>query len=220
MFRAIVFSAVLAGLIGGIVTTAMQAVRVTPLIHQAETYEAAGHDHGHGQSPESSWMPDGFIQTTLATAGANVLAGIGFALLIVAAMSLQGRTGWYVGLLWGLGGFAAFSLAPAAGLPPELPGMASAALFDRQVWWIGTALATAGGLALIILVRRSAPAALGAVLIVAPHFVGAPVATGPGAALPNDLIIEFGIAVLVTNLIFWATLGIAAGILYERLKAP
>lgn len=203
---------------------------MTPLIREAETFEAAAHSapnqitaQGHGDEHDhdgaTAWAPDGVLQTILATLGANILAGVGFALLTTAAMALQGRTGWYTGLLWGLGGFASFTLAPAAGLPPELPGMAAADLFDRQVWWIGTALATAGGLALIFLVRRLGWAAIGAVLIVGPHLIGAPRAMGPGVGLPDELIVAFGIASMVTNLLFWAALGIASGILYERLKA-
>lgn len=232
MFRSIVFSAVLAGLIGGAVATVAQAVRVTPLIREAETYETAarsppnpaaaqghGGEHVHDHDGATAWAPDGVLQTTLATLGANILAGVGFALLLTAGMALQGRTGWYTGLLWGMAGFASFTLAPAAGLLPELPGMAAADLLDRQIWWIGTALATAGGLALISLVRRLGWAAIGAVLIVAPHLIGAPRAMGPGVGLPDELIVAFGIASIVTNLLFWAALGIASGILYERLNA-
>jgi predicted cobalt transporter CbtA len=51
-------------------------------------------------------------------------------------MALAARSGHDLdarrGLLWGLGGFAALHLAPAVGLPPELPGMASADLAARQ----------------------------------------------------------------------------------------
>jgi cobalt transporter subunit CbtA len=220
VFRAIVLSAVVAGIIGGVVATAAQSVRVTPLIREAEIFEAAVPDHGdgHGEHGSGSWTPEGPVETLAATAGANVLAGIGFALLITAAMALHQRAGWYAGLLWGFGGFASFTLAPAAGLPPDLPGMATADVFDRQVWWIGTAVATAAGLGFIFLVRRLAWAALGAVLVVAPHLVGAPRATGPGAGLPDDLIVAFGVATLVTNLLFWSALGIAAGILYQKLR--
>ena len=232
MFRTIVLSAVLAGLIGGAVATAAQSVRVTPLIREAEKYEAAARassadqtavvddkEHDHNHDDNGTWAPEGQFQTLLATLGANSLAGIGFALLVTAAMSLHGEAGWYRGLLWSLGGFASFTLAPAAGLPPELPGMAAADLFSRQVWWLGTAASTAVGLAFIFLVRRLMWAALGAVLIVVPHLVGAPHASGPGVGLPSELIIEFGIASIVTNLLFWSALGIAAGIFFEKQSA-
>jgi predicted cobalt transporter CbtA len=96
--------------------------------------------------------------------------------------------------------------------------MAAADLYSRQVWWIGTALATASGLALLFVVRRLAWAPLGALLIATPHLIGAPQAFGIGVGLPNKLIIEFGIATLVTNLFFWASLGVAAGILFEKLR--
>jgi cobalt transporter subunit CbtA len=223
LFRAIIFSAVFAGLIGGVVATVVQSIKVTPLIREAETYEAAaraptvnadGHDHQHAKA----WTPDGTFETTLGTLGANTLAAIGFALLVTAAMTLHGEANWYRGLLWGVGGFASFSLAPAVGLPPELPGMAAADLVSRQAWWIGTAIATAAGLTFLFLIRRPAWATAGAILIAAPHLIGAPHGTGAGAGVPPELIIEFGIASLISNLLLWAALGIASGILLEKLR--
>jgi cobalt transporter subunit CbtA len=76
--------------------------------------------------------------------------GIGFALLLVVVSELAGGiANWRQGAFWGLAGFAVFTLAPGLGLPPELPAMPAADLVSRQVWWIGTVLATAAGLALI-----------------------------------------------------------------------
>ena len=86
---------------------------------------------------------------------ANLVTAIGFALLLVAASEFAGGiAGWRQGLLWGLAGFAVFTLAPGLGLPPELPAMPAAELGARQVWWFGTVAATAAGLALIAF-RRS-----------------------------------------------------------------
>ena len=79
------------------------------------------------------------------------------------------------GVLWGLAGFVAFQLAPAFGLPPELPGMPAADLVARQIWWWATALATGAGL-----LRASPDSATGpaigvaAVLMLLPHIIGAP----------------------------------------------
>lgn len=223
MFRAIIFSAVFAGLIGGVVATAVQSIKVTPLIREAETYEAAAQTpavdaDGHGHQHTAAWAPDGTLETTLGSLGANTLAAIGFALLVTAAMALHGEANWYRGLLWGVGGFASFSLAPAVGLPPELPGMAAADLVSRQAWWIGTAIATGAGLTLLFLVRRPVWASAGAILIAAPHLIGAPHVTGAGAGVPEELIIEFGIASLISNLLLWAALGVASGIFLEKLR--
>ncbi len=225
MFRAIIFSAVLAGLVGGVTATVAQSVRVIPLIRAAEVYEQAAraqpdiseiesHDHAEGHA----WAPQAGFETIITTLGANILAGIGFALLITAALMLHGDVNWYRGLLWGAGGFASFALAPAVGLPPELPGMAAADLMGRQAWWMGTALATAGGLGLLFVGRRPKWAVVCVMMIIAPHLIGAPHVNAPDTGLPPELIIEFGIASLVANLLFWAALGIASGLLFEKLR--
>ena len=125
--------------------------------------------------PTESWAPaDGFERFAY-TAGANVVTAIGFALILVAVSeAFGGIASWRQGLFWGFAGFAVFTLAPGLGLPPELPAMPTADLAARQVWWIGTVLATAAGLALIAF-RSSIPLALlGVVLIVVPHIIGAP----------------------------------------------
>ena len=75
------------------------------------------------------------------TAAANVLTAIGFALLLAAIFALRSaNTGnsvsWHQGLMWGLAGFAVFTIAPGLGLPPELPGVPAAPLLSRQIWWV------------------------------------------------------------------------------------
>ena len=83
---------------------------------------------------------------------ANVVTAIGFALLLVVASELAGGIAdWRQGMFWGLAAFAVVIIAPGLGLPPELPGMPAAEISARQTWWIGTAIATAAGLALILL---------------------------------------------------------------------
>src|ERR1700745_2045609 len=65
-----------------------------------------------------------------------------------------GTVTWRTGLFWGLAGFATFTLAPGLGLPPELPGTEAAPLLQRQLWWVTTAAATGGGMALLALTLR------------------------------------------------------------------
>src|SRR6185369_15670393 len=101
-------------------------------------------------------------------------------------------------------------------LPPELPAMPTADLIERQLWWLGTVVATAGGLALISF-RRTLPfAALGVALIVAPHVIGAPQPVSYETSIPEGLHHQFVVAVTVTNLVFWVVLGAAAGALRSR----
>src|SRR5947199_99021 len=107
-----------------------------------------------------------------------VIYRIGFALVLIGGVALARLGGYTIdarrGLIWGAAGFVVFALAPAIGLPPELPGMEAAALVARQQWWFLTAAATAGGLGLIIFAKPAALRVVGIVLIVLPHLIGAP----------------------------------------------
>ncbi|MGH6928018.1 MAG: CbtA family protein [Dongiaceae bacterium] len=227
MFRQIVFAAAVAGLLGGLLITAMQYVSVIPLILEAETFEtAAAHDHDAGQATTGAavaeaeaWAPADGLERGLYTVAANVLMAIGFALVLAAGFALTGHAGWRTGLYWGMAGFAAFMLAPAIGLPPEVPGAEAAPLVGRQIWWLGTIAATAGGLALIFLTRSWQWIAVGAALIVLPHLIGAPQPEHHGGLAPDSLAREFVVAVLVTGFLFWLALGALSGFFYKRFAA-
>jgi cobalt transporter subunit CbtA len=227
VFRQIVFAAALAGLLGGLLITAMQYVSVVPLILEAETFEtaavhdhAAGHATGHDAAAEAqAWAPADGLERALYTVAANILMAIGFALLLAAGFALTGQGGWRTGLYWGLAGFAAFMLAPAIGLPPEVPGAESAPLVERQLWWLGTIAATAGGLALMLLTRSWQWIAAGAALIALPHLIGAPQPAHHGGLAPDSLAREFVVAVLVTGFLFWLALGALSGFFYKRFAA-
>jgi cobalt transporter subunit CbtA len=237
LFRNVVFVAALAGLVAGIVMAALQAYATVPLILQAETYETAGgHDHGagghsHGDEAagghshdaaataeeEEGWAPADGFERFFYTSMANIVTAIGFGLILVVASEFAGGiAGWRQGLLWGLAGFATFTLAPGLGLPPELPAMPAADLGARQAWWLGTVIATGAGLALIALCRSLPLAALGVVLITAPHIVGAPQPVSYETAVPEGLHHDFVVAVTMTNLVFWVVLGAVAGMLRGR----
>lgn len=241
VFRNIVFVAALVGVVAGLALTLIQQFGTQPLIVQAEIVEqanaakaAAPHDHaaagehdhaaltakeeaaaGHSHDADA-WEPADGLERFGWTLVANIVSGVGFALLLVAASELKGGlTSWREGLLWGLAGFAVFTLAPSIGLPPEAPGVEGAALLDRQIWWLATVLATALGLGLIAFGRAPLLALAGVALIAAPHVVGAPIAPAP-PAIPHDLEHRFVVAVIVTGFVFWAVLGTAAGVVRQR----
>lgn len=235
LFRAIVLMASLVGLAAGLLLTVAQQFGTQPLIVRAEAFEAGHvamsrphahepgapehvHESDHAHDP-GAWKPAEGAERLGLTLLANVLSGVGFALLLIAASELKGGLGsWREGLLWGLAGFAAFTLAPSIGLPPAAPGAESGPLLERQVWWLATATATAAGLALIAYGRSAVAALAGVLLIAAPHVVGAP--QPPEApAVPHDLAHAFAVAVIVTGLLFWTTLGALAGLLRRRFAA-
>jgi cobalt transporter subunit CbtA len=233
MFRNLFFAAVLAALCAGLATSAIQYFHLTPMIFAAEAYEGggeAGHEHGAGEAAaaheheaaghahgDDEWMPaDGFERTGL-TILANVLVAAGYA-LVIGAVSLFFNLpiSWKTGLYWGLGGFAAFALAPAFGLAPGLPGMPVADTFARQIWWAGTALATGAGLLVFAKYRTLWAVALAAVLIALPHLIGAPQAPAEVTGVPAGLAASFAAAVLFNAAVFWAVLGLAFGRLNDQ----
>lgn len=240
LFRNVVFIAAIAGLLAGVVLACMQAYATVPLILKAEVYEQAGGGHDHAAAPaatgtmamssaapapaeamapaeDEGWAPaDGFERFGFSVV-ANIVSGIGFALVLVAVSEFAGGIGnWRQGLFWGLAGFAAFTLAPGLGLPPELPAMPAADLVQRQIWWWATVVATAAGLGLIAF-RRSLPLAVLAVaLIAAPHIVGAPQPDSFETAIPEGLHHQFVVAVTLTNLVFWLVLGAVVGVVRGR----
>ncbi|MFD2057367.1 CbtA family protein [Mesorhizobium calcicola] len=166
---------------------------------------------------DEGWAPaDGFERFALSVV-ANIVTGIGFALVLVAVSEFAGGIGnWRQGVFWGLAGFAVFTLAPGLGLPPELPAMPAADLTQRQIWWWATVAATAAGLGLIAF-RKSLPLAILAVLlIVAPHIVGAPQPDSFETPIPEGLHHQFVVAVTVTNLVFWLVLGAVVGVVRGR----
>ncbi len=132
-------------------------------------------------------------------------------------MALRGEpTNATLGVLWGAGGYVAFSLAPSLGLPPELPGTFTADLAARQLWWLGTAVASACGLALLVLARSTPLKLLGGFSLALPHLIGAPHPPAIGGAVPPELAAEFAAVSLATPALFWVALGALCGGLYAR----
>ena len=209
MVRALVLSAAAAGLAGGLVAAAYQALVVTPLIVEAEVFEHAG--NGAGGAGPGRHLLTGLATIVLATGGALILLG----LMILDGRRIDARHA----LPWGVAAFVAAALAPAAGLPPELPGMAAADLAERQIWWLAAALATAFGLWTIFCRGGMASIVLGLLVIVLPHVVGAPQPPGHDSAVPAGLAAQFVASSLAGSLILWVVVAGVAGGMFERLGA-
>ncbi|MBO0755870.1 MAG: CbtA family protein [Bradyrhizobiaceae bacterium] len=245
MFQRIFATALGAGIGVGLLIAALQHVALVPLIVTAETYEsgaaarqhatkaldigkpttthvealvafadeAQAHDHNAPNAADAAltWRP---VFTTIAT----TLTAVGFGLLLAGAFAVSGReVDMREGLFWGLAGFASFALAPAFGLPPELPGSVAAELVARQIWWGATTTATAAALALMVFVRAPWALLIGVALLIAPNLIGAPQPPEGSGVVPPELAAAFAARSLVVNAVFWALLGLATGALYERL---
>jgi len=168
--------------------------------------------------PEQSWAPADGMERTFYTLVSNIITAIAFSLLLVGVYMLRGKPVNYVcGLLWGAAGFAVFSGSTALGLPPELPGMTAAALESRQIWWIGTVIATATGIGILIESKTILPKFIATVLIAVPHIIGAPHPHVFDSNVPAELSAQFAVASLMTSLFFWMVLGLVSGYFFQKL---
>ena len=241
MFRRILITALLAGFSGGLGISVVHQFTTAPIILHAEAFESEGAPDGHKhgvlkkvpnsllhlvqakESPSTEnhvWAPAGRLERTLYSTLANILTGIGFALILVACIALSGRhVDGRTGVLWGIAGFAVINLAPALGLPPEVPGSMAAELGARQGWWMLCVAATAVGLWMLIF-RHGAFWVVGGIIIMAlPHLMGAPQPARIGGPVPPELAGHFVAASLVTAAIFWCALGWLSGTFWQRLGA-
>lgn len=235
MFRNLFFAALVAALCAGLATSAFQAWRVTPLIFAAEAYEggeAGMHEHGEAAADaaavathahdhgEDEWAPQDGFERTAFTVVSNLLMAAGYALIIGAVSVLFNiPITFTTGLYWGVAGFAAFSLAPALGLPPGMPGMPVADTFARQVWWFGAAISTGAAFILVAKIRAPWTLAVAIALILLPHLIAAPAAPTDPSDVPPRLTAEFVSVVLYNSAIFWVVLGLVFGRFNDYLAA-
>ena len=239
-FKSILIAALFAGIAAGVALTAMQTLKVYPLIFAAEEFENSGpaksaHDHDKAAAPTTSatgsatpgaaehshggddeWMPAEGIERLFFSLLSNVLISVGFGLGLAALFSVRDITSWRQGIVWGICGFIVVNLAPSLGMPPELPGMPAGDLVARQTWWWSTAFLTASGLALIFLLNGQVFRVLGVVAIALPHIYGAPQPVNHHSDVPAAFAAEFATATLTTNLVFWVILGALAALAVAR----
>jgi cobalt transporter subunit CbtA len=230
LFRQIVFFSLIIGLLAGSVLTVVQTWQVVPIIQSAEVYESAaepalapfldGEGHSHAAAAggeEEAWAPAEGFERTAFTLLSNV-----------ATLNLRragaARLDWRYGLIWGAAGYTIFWLAPALGLPPEIPLAAAAPLEDRQLWWLLAVVCTAAGLAGVAF-GKSPWRWAAALLLVLPHFVGAPHPEGAlfaeqppeAAAALEGLARQFIGATAIANAVLWIVLGLAGGWALRRI---
>jgi cobalt transporter subunit CbtA len=231
MIGRLVLAALIAGMAAGLLYGGVQHVRTTPLILAAEVYETApAHEHGSAAATTTTetaapaldhgkeeWAPADGWQRTLSTTLASVITGAGFAFLL-AGVSLL--TGFPItprnGLIWGLCGFLAVTVAPGAGLAPELPGMPTADLVARQVWWVATIIATGAGIFLIASKRELVWLATAVVLIALPHIIGAPQPLSHETAVPAGLAASFAANTIAASAVLWSLIGLFLGLALQK----
>lgn len=143
MTKALLSSGLLAGAASGLVVALLQLFLIQPLIVEAERYETGmlvlpgsatvapevAEDHSGSAAPETSGLSGATFTVlflTLTWSGFGLLAASGVA---TAKAIAPERPISVLGIA--MAGFATAALAPALGLPPELPGMPAADLEAR-----------------------------------------------------------------------------------------
>jgi cobalt transporter subunit CbtA len=238
MIGRIVLATLVAGMLAGLVLAGIQHVRLTPLILQGEVYEKASEPTAAAIAEASkpcvenmpgmkmcsdegrpAWEPEDGLQRTLFTTAASLLAGAGFAVMLAGVSFLTNiPITKQNGLIWGVCGFMAVAVAPAVGLPPEVPGMPVADLLSRQIWWVGTIAATGTGIYLIAMRPELWAKVLAVVLIALPHIIGAPIAPNTPTTVPPGLAGEFVANSIAAAAVFWCVMGLLLGHALDRYQ--
>ena len=233
MIGRLVLAALIAGMAAGFIYGGVQHVQTTPLILAAEVYETApAHDHAAAatdpaapaeaatpapEHEEEEWAPADGWPRTLSTTISSMITGAGFALLLAGVSLLTGLPITPKnGLIWGICGFLAATVAPDAGLAPELPGMPTADLVSRQVWWVATIIASGIGIFLIATRRELLWLAAAVVLIALPHIIGAPQPLTHETAVPAGLAASFAANTIAASAVLWSLIGLFLGLALQK----
>ncbi|MBL4613379.1 MAG: CbtA family protein [Magnetovibrio sp.] len=210
-------TAVAVGMIAAALISVLQSSTTAPMILLAETFELPVELYGPGGSEVDVGAA---IERSLYTFLANAVTTIAFALILIVGLTFgNSKPDRTKGLLIAAIGFASFSLAPAIGMPPKLPGMPVGDLELRQYWWISTALLTLAGLLCLFVQKKIPLQVLGAVLLVAPHVWGAPIADEMDSDVPATLAATFTANAIAMSAILWLSIGATAPYFFEKFKA-
>lgn len=176
--------------------------------------EAQAHDGDHDHGDASALMRNG-MSILFA-----MLTYTGYALILVAAMVLAETRGATItartGILWGLGGFVVFHLAPGFSLAPEVPGVAAADITMRQIWWFATVGTAAVGIWLIAFGHNWIAWGVAVLLLLAPHVIGAPEPDVLAGPVPPEIAALFASRALGVGMAAWVMVGCLAGYFWHR----
>lgn len=233
MFQRMLASALIAGIAAGLIAVLLHFAFVQKLILLGEQYETGALVHFAGPTDDpaadaeaqvedhaEASEGEGALSRNAKTVAASLAVYVAYGFLLAAGFGVAAAFGHQVdalsGLLWGVGGYVTFQLAPALGLAPELPGTVAAELSLRQIWWWMTVAATGSGLALLAFGRHWVAFALAGGLLALPHGIGAPMPEGFSGLAPSELGAMFAARVLGVALVVWAVLGWVAGAVWHR----
>ncbi len=221
MYSRFLISALFAGAAAGLITGILQLVFVQPVLLHAEFYETGTLAHfgatpvsAHPELPGFDVMRDGLSLIF------TMLTYTGYALIMLAVMGIAEDRGAHIdgrtGILWGVAGFIAFHLAPGFTLAPEVPGVASADVAARQIWWFATAGSAAVALWLIAFAKNWTMWGIAVILLLAPHIVGAPEPDSFAGPVPPEIASLFAARAFGVGFAAWVLLGCFGGYFWQR----
>lgn len=221
MLTRLLVSGLFAGAAAGLIAALLQLLFVQPVLLHAELYESGKLVH-FGTEAVSAQQELGGIDPLRDGLSVifTMLTYTGYAFILLAGMAIAEMRGAVItgrnGLLWGVAGFVAFHFAPGFSLAPEVPGVAAADVFARQIWWWATVLTAGAGLWLIAFGRNWMAWGAAAMLLLAPHVIGAPepdTFTGP---VPTEIGAMFASRAFGVGMAAWLLLGCFAGFFWQR----
>ncbi|MDE0532854.1 MAG: CbtA family protein [Albidovulum sp.] len=222
MFTKILTSALFAGAAAGFIASLLQLGFVQPVLLHAELYESGELVHfGAAAAANAQQGLHGFdpLRDGLSIAF-TIAIYCGYALILVAAMALATQRGEVVtarnGIIWGVAGFVAVHFAPGFSLAPEVPGVAAADVPARQAWWFATVAGAAVALWLIAFGRNWVAWAIAAILLLAPHIIGAPEPDQFTGLVPTEIGAQFASRAFGVGFAAWVLVGLFAGYFWNR----
>lgn len=224
MLRQILTSAVFAGVSAGVLAALLQLWLVVPLIMEAELFEAGQRVHfgadGSAQSDRGAPSVWDDPLRHIYTIGFSVVTFSAYAFFMVAGFAMAVRAGHEItprrGVIWGLCGAIAVVIAPAAGMPPELPGAIGAEVARRQMWYLSCVALTLIGLIQIGFGMRKRYLITAPIFLLLPHLIGAPHLDAYFGVAPSELASDFVARVLGVAMMSWVLLGLFAALIWTR----
>ena len=214
MFGRILTSALFAGAAAGLIAALLQLFFVQPVLLHAELYESGELVHFGGEAvsahPDLPGLFDEPMRNLLSILF-TMLTYTGYALVMVALMSQAERQGHEItarhGIIWGLAGFVTFHFAPGLTLAPEVPGVAAADVGARQVWWVATVASAGVAMWLIAFGGNLVAYVIAALLLMAPHVIGAPEPDSFTGPVPTEIGALFAARAFGIGMAAWVLLG-------------
>ena len=214
MFGRILTSALFAGAAAGLIAALLQLFFVQPVLLHAELYESGELVHFGSEAvsahPDLPGLFDEPMRNLLSILF-TMLTYTGYALVMVALMSQAERQGHEItarhGIIWGLAGFVAFHFAPGLTLAPEVPGVAAADVGARQVWWVATVASAGVAMWLIAFGGNLVAYVIAALLLMAPHVIGAPEPDSFTGPVPTEIGALFAARAFGIGMAAWVLLG-------------